>query len=192
MTENGFALENPYFDAVARGVTVGTDREPDLTDKVMRTFRRRVDLVDEYAWGIPNMAAIKTIIDYEPILEVGAGNGYWTYLLRQADADVIATDLNAPFDNEWSPVWAADAREVVVDYPDRTLLMVWPSNGQSWPTEALGAYDGDVVVYVGEGRGGATADEGFHQMLHEEWEVEKAVAVPAYLGIRDRLEVWTQ
>jgi len=73
---------------------------------------------------------------------------------------------------------------------DRTLLLIWPSYGETWATEALGAYQGDTCIYVGEGRGGCTADDRFHQMLHEEWSLAETVAIPQYLGLHDRLEVW--
>jgi hypothetical protein len=68
--------------------------------------------------------------------------------------------------------------------------MVWPSYDETWPTETLGAYEGDTVIYVGEGRGGCTADDRFHQMLHDKWQLEETVAIPQYLGLNDRLEVW--
>lgn len=189
MAGEQIVLENPYFDEVAGGVTVGGDRF-DYSDRYIETLTQREELVKEYAWAIPNREAIETIARYGPILEVGAGNGYWAHLLSQADVDVIATDLNAPTDEEWYPVWKADARKVVTDYPDRTLLMVWPSYSDTWATEALGAYQGDTCIYVGEGRGGCTADDRFHQMLHEEWELTETVRLPQYSGIRDRLEVW--
>lgn len=189
MATEGLALENPYFEAVAGGVTVGGDRFA-YSDRHLEILIQREELVQEYAWAIPNQEAIETIARYEPILEVGAGNGYWAWLLRQMDVTVVATDLNAPTDEEWSPVWKADAREVIHDYPERSLLMVWPSYNESWATETLGAYPGDTCIYVGEGRSGCTADNRFHQMLHEEWELTETVRIPQYTGTRDRLEVW--
>jgi len=189
MASEEIVLDNPYFDEVAGGVTIGGDRSA-YSDRHVETLTRREELVEEYAWAIPNHEAIETVARCDPILEVGAGNGYWAHLLRQIDVDVLATDLNASTDQEWSPVRKADARDVVPDYPDRTLLMVWPSYSESWATETLGAYQGDTCIYVGEGRGGCTADDRFHQMLHEEWGLTETVRIPQYTGIRDRLEVW--
>jgi len=138
----------------------------------------------------PNEAAIKTIVGHEPILEVSAGAGYWAWCIRQFDADIIATDPAAPIQPQWSPVWTASAQKVVPDYPERTLLLVWPSYDDIWPAEALEMYQGETIIYVGEGRGGCTADDRFHQMLHEEWELVETVDIPQYLGLHDRLEVW--
>lgn len=186
--------DNPYFAEVAGAVTVGANRT-DSSGRAIETFRQREDLVEEYAWAIPNEAAIDTIVEWSPILEVMAGSGYWARLITDAGGDVLAIDIDAPVGEEWYPVWRADARDVVTDYPERTLLMIWPPYGESVATETLGRYrsaGGDCCIYVGEGRGGRTADDRFHTMLHEEWTLEETVDIPTFFGIHDRLEVWTR
>jgi hypothetical protein len=182
-------FENPYLDVVAGGVTVGAGRAG-YADRYIETLRDREELVDEYAWAIPNRPAIEMIVDHDPVLEVGAGTGYWAWCVRQAGGDILPTDLNAPFDDEWVPVWEARGQEVVLDYPDWTLLLVWPPRQEFVATETLGRYEGDTIIYIGEGRGGCTATDRFHEMLHEEWIRAEVVDIPTYLGLRDRLEVW--
>lgn len=49
--------------------------------------------VPEY---MPTDTAIETIAEYGPVLEVGAGSGYWSYVLAEAGVEVIATDLSPP------------------------------------------------------------------------------------------------
>lgn len=187
---------NPYFEAVAGGVTVGQCRGDYTNDRAYELNHRREDLVQEYAWAIPNYEAIATIVDHAPILEVGAGGGYWAHLCRYFDCHVLSTDPEPwPNAEAWYPVWKASAQDIAAEYPERTLLLVWPSYGESWATEALGMYGsagGETCIYVGEGRGGCTADDRFHQMLHEEWTLKETVAIPTYLGIHDRLEVWSR
>lgn len=187
---SGTDLDNPYFDRVAGGVTIGPRIQ--YSEKAADMLIARNDLVQEFAWAIPNAEAIATIVREEPILEVAAGNGYWAWLVRQAGGDILPTDAEAPFETEWTPVWKDRAQDVVTDYPDRTLLMVWPPLGSMMAVETLGRYEGDTCIYVGESRGGATANDRFHEMLHEEWELGEVVEIPTYLGIRDRLEVWRQ
>jgi hypothetical protein len=50
-------------------------------------------LVAKYAWAIPNEEALETIAKYGPIVEIGAGNGYWAFLLRSMGVEVKAFDL---------------------------------------------------------------------------------------------------
>lgn len=181
-------IDNPYLDAVRETATAADERPSTRPTEI--GFDNRDSLVDRYAWAIPNTPAIEAIADYGPILEVGAGTGYWAMLLRQAEVDVIATDPAAPVAPEWSPVEPLTGQDAVAEYPDRTLLLVWPSEDQTWPVETLSAYEGDTCLYVGEGPGGSTADKHFHHHLNDHWECERRVALPQYRGINDRLEVW--
>mmetsp|Transcript_7858 Transcript_7858/g.19988 ORF Transcript_7858/g.19988 Transcript_7858/m.19988 type:complete len:164 (-) Transcript_7858:188-679(-) len=47
----------------------------------------------KYAWAIPDQRAIRIIANFSPLVEIGAGKGYWAMLLRQAGADVLALDI---------------------------------------------------------------------------------------------------
>lgn len=67
----------------------------DLPNGAIIDFGREVDrpkLVAEYSWAIPNEAALQTIGEGGPILEIGAGNGYWAWELQQRGVDVVAFD----------------------------------------------------------------------------------------------------
>lgn len=190
------AIENPYFDEVAGGVTVGTCRGTYSAHGV-EVLRHREELVQEYSWAIPNLEAIETIAEYGPIVEVGAGTGYWAWCLDQLDVVVAATDADPPKPvDQHRHVASWDARSRVysmnVQEPDATLLLVWPPLDDPMAADVLEAYTGDVFLYVGEGRGGCTADERFHELLFAEWELDRTVAIPTYLGRSDRLEVWVR
>ena len=43
----------------------------------------RKPLIWAYAWAIPSDEAIHAIAELGPLLELGAGTGYWAWLLRQ-------------------------------------------------------------------------------------------------------------
>lgn len=101
-------------------------------------------------FGIPSNAVLKEIIARAPrIVEMGAGMGYWSYLLSRMGADVVAYDVrpteksyledpkgktaNEYFaSRSYFPVREGDASTVFGDLdPDisnRALLMVWPNN----------------------------------------------------------------
>lgn len=53
----------------------------------IRTFACRM-----YAFAVPTSEAIAVLKRYSPVVEVGAGTGYWASLLRKAGADVTALD----------------------------------------------------------------------------------------------------
>jgi hypothetical protein len=59
---------------------------------------RRAELLDllplkaqrKYAWAIPDERAIRAMYQYGPIVEIGAGKGYWGYLLRKFTKEMNA------------------------------------------------------------------------------------------------------
>jgi hypothetical protein len=162
--------------------------------------------VKRYAWAIPSPAALAAIAEHSPILEVGAGCGYWAHELSKLGADIVATDLHpggrrdgagkpAPsgygyrFEKLWHPVVRMGAARALRAYPGRALLLVWPCYSRPWSERVLAAYTGDVVCYVGEGEGGCTGTDRFHALLDERFEAVRGVPVPQWAGIHDALTI---
>jgi hypothetical protein len=162
---------------------------------------RRRELAALFAWAIPDAGALAVLARYAPLLECGAGTGYWAALLRASGVDVEATDLTPPGTAEnpyhdirrrpWSKVRAADAVSAVRASPERTLFLCWPpydDDGASY--RALRAYRGDVLVYVGGGPDGPTGTVRFHRELALNWHPAEQALVPNWPGLRDRLVVY--
>lgn len=129
-----------------------------------------------FSWAIPNNDALKAIADHSPsgVVEIGAGAGYWARMLREIGVDVIAYDPQ-PKDSPWhvagekggwSEVLTGD-HTAVIGHSDRTLLTVWPEYEALWSQQMLELYEGETVIYVGEGAGGCTGNDGFHALLGE-------------------------
>jgi hypothetical protein len=166
-------------------------------DKAPRVDYRR-DMVERFAWAIPSDKAITAIAKLSPIVEIGAGRGYWAYLLRKAGADVVAYDLYPHGHPEWwrpngdGGAWTEILRGGAIAasrHPDRTLLLVWPPM-TPMAADALRAYRGSTVAYVGEGRSGCTGDDAFHRALDREWQEVRTVSLPNWDGIHDDLTIY--
>jgi len=160
-----------------------------------------------YSWAVPNDAAFDAIASWSPngVVEIGAGGGYWAMLLRGHGIDVVAFDpdpVGGPTGwhsgRQWSEVLEGDHHRVK-DYPDRTLLLVWPTYTGDWSHEVLEEYRGDTVVYVGEGYGGCCGDDRMHELLGDGdyrgepcaalFTVVEETEIPQWAGIHDRLTV---
>lgn len=183
--------ENPYLSALQEKSSEGFDGwEPFVNEHDDREYLRR-DMVREYSWAIPNEEALSALESQGPILEVGAGRGYWAYLLRARGVDVAAFDIE-PKSGPWTEI-TRGSHEVAAEHPERTLFLCWPTYADEWASQAVDMYPGDTVIYVGEGRGGCTADDTFHYRLSEKYGLaERIVENPQWRGIHDRMYIFTR
>lgn len=156
---------------------------------------RRRELVSDYSWAIPNDDALDAIAELSPIIEIGAGNGYWAMLLRERGADVGATDPHPAGSGNnfarrsWSQVERVSGLPAGLHvYP--TLFLCWPSEDEVWPEKVLAEFSGPTVAYIGEPEGGCCASPGFFAMLERGFEQIRQVTIPRWYGMRDDLTIW--
>lgn len=211
-----FVMPEPYMPYAQRDQVQSYPGEPPMGwtgpgqrewyhAELARLPKRR-DLVTKYAWAVPDPEALDRFmaLDLGPLVEVGAGTGYWAWLIEQLGGDVVCYDENPPGDtsaestNHWHPsghqwvpvlkagVWAVEMHQ------DRALMLCWPPYGDPMAYAALRIYKGAAVVFIGEGDGGCTADDDFFELLGKEWTETAAVELIQWEGIHDRLEVWTR
>lgn len=190
--------ENPYLDltlGLAGSLPGSAGRDltwsvPGGLGAVLNLPARRRELATLFSWAIPGEGALRLLGRYAPLAECGAGTGYWAALLRALGVDVEASD-RSPGRRPWTRVAAASAVAAVRGHRDRTLMLCWPphdDDGASYA--ALRAYRGEVLLYVGDGSGGATGTVRFHRELELNWSPVEQVAVPTWPGLRDRLVVY--
>jgi hypothetical protein len=205
--------ENPYLE-LAR-VLAGEQRArlawtelPGGLRNVLDLPSRRKELAAVFAWAIPDDPALAMAARHSPLLECGAGTGYWAALLAGGGADVLATDVSPagggsgdggnpnPFHRThrpWAEVAALDAGRAVRAYPGRTLFLCWPPFDDDAASYApLRAYRGDVLLYAGDvpgrdGMRGATGTARFHRELALNWTPTEQAALPNWPGLGDRL-----
>ncbi len=151
-------------------------------------------LVKYFAWAVPSPDVIAAIAEYGPVVEMAAGVGYWAKMLRGAGCNVTALDAypgniqtihpNRP--GFWSPVFEGNFVALAAgDYDDRTLLLVWPPYNTPCAYDAVRSWGGTNLVHVGEGPGGCTGDDDFHNYVEENFDEVKDLPVPQFYGVRD-------
>ena len=117
------------------------------------------DLAQQYSYVLPDDRSLAALAGLGPIVEVGAGTGYWASCLRARGVDVVAIDESPP-DGErtnryhrrtatWSEVIAGD-HTLLTRHSDRALFLCWPPLFSSLG-ECLAYYSGSVVALVGDG-----------------------------------------
>jgi hypothetical protein len=186
-----------------------SDQGDQLTDSLeMLDDRRLLDseadaddfllmLAQRYAYVVPSDSVLTMLTALGPLVEVGAGTGYWAHKLRSIGADIVAFD-HAPVDGEranryhprarpWSHVEQGDQR-VLSGHADRGLFLCWPPLFSSLG-DCLNYYDGDTVACIGDG-GYRTArldhlDEAFTNVASA-----PVRALDPYPGVRPQLTIW--
>jgi hypothetical protein len=200
--------ENPYLELVEIlaepfGETGGAaywDLPHGLVQLLDLSERRRV-LAQRFAWAIPTDDSLAALARYAPLVECGAGTGYWVALLRTSGVDAVAYDLAPPGTgaanayhraarSPWTEVQQSSAVEAARRHPERTLVLCWPPYDDDAASYLpLRAYRGEVVVHVGD-RQGASGSVRFHRELALNWTPVEEVALPTWPRLDDRLTVY--
>lgn len=169
-----------------------------------------------FAYAIPNAAAIDRLVAAGPLLEVGAGLGYWAKLVRDRGGDILAVDRDWSagsdkpgfnpenrFHGEGNEAWTDvvlvdDCVATVREHPERTLFLCWPPHvwhdaqepPDGWFDAAcLKAYSGDLFILVGE-IGGCTGSPAFARDLDELWERVELIELPTWPRVHDEMHVF--
>lgn len=170
-------------------------------DRHLNEARAREEHIRTMGFAVLTPAVVQLVSKYSPLLEVGAGSGYWSYELSRAGADIIATDPGeeryARIDEEcgrwtklWFPIEKLRAHKAIAKYPDRNLLMSWPSIGKQWSAHAANVFRGEYLIHIGEGHGGCTGCDQLYKAFNKLYEEVEEVTLPQFFGIHDRLTVY--
>ena len=213
-------MDNPYLDAF-RALPGTLDQYGCLEqmNAVIDHIRQRSILTPKYAWAIPTEEAIKLIVSYSPLVEIGAGGGYWAWCIQQMGGDIIAYDIK-PYSNYWCgeegkqrsegravddqlqqieptitaefPRWThvhTGTPKVLAKHLDRTLFLCWPPYGDRMASASVRWHHSQRIIYVGE-EDGATGDKAFQRVLHTHFEEVHSLAIPQWYGLHDQLWVY--
>jgi hypothetical protein len=145
-----------------------------------------------------------------PILDIGSGNGYWTYMLRNFPiADISgAKELDVrPIDNllsEYRLTWLhdtikSDGQAYLKEHGNGkgcVLLLVYPQATGNFTGPILKAFQGDTIVVAGTQNGNGFT--GFQDQVVDEWveknllafELTMRMPLPSFAGKDEALFVF--
>ncbi|TNF26595.1 MAG: hypothetical protein EP319_13450 [Deltaproteobacteria bacterium] len=213
-------MENPYLDIFLEkslfqnpvdilSVMTGGGT-PDAMEKYLDLFNYRLMLTRKYAWAVPDDVAIKLISEFSPLIEVGAGIGYWAKLISEAGGDILAFDtednwqtmkiagdfeaiskktgIEIDLGHRWFDVQVGD-ENTIKQYPDRTLFLCWPPFQSEMGLNCLKNYSGEYFIFVGEDAR-ASNNESFEAYLSANFNKIIDHPIPKYEGITDSLKIF--
>ena len=210
-------LQELYWERQVKALTIDVTYEHP-TSESRAEINRIIGVNDfkplayKYAWAVPNQEALQAIQEQGPIIELGAGSGYWAHLLKQMDVDIVAYDdfsWGQP-DHLWFPVQIGTEHSLL-GQAHRALFLCWPPNGTGMATRSLLTYlsmGGQTIIYVGEHpayldtrsilgrepiyqpRGTAMAEPEFFMNLDIFFDLVRVVNIPNWPRFKDKLFVW--
>ena len=148
-----------------------------------------------------SLEVIKQSAGKRAVVEIGSGNGYWTYMLRRMGLSVQAVDNQQ---SEYRTLWIGDT--LVKDgeqylkekegCKDDLLLLVYPIVSSDFTSKILHAYKGGTIIVGGtQNRNGYTAFK--DRTIDEYMKVEKAdyektiqIPLPSFAGKDEALYVF--
>lgn len=209
----GRVTENPLLEAwrACYGDAPFNFYERDFDPRSIDSYKARHASSAAFSFAVPTDEALDLIASFGPVVEIGAGTGYWARLLADRGCDVVAYDLLGSAFDKWFPGGQfgnveKGSTDKAEEHADRTLLLVWPPMS-SMAADALRCYEsagGKRLIYVGEGYGGCTADDDFFAMVGDHdycsdepcqhgpptWRETQTLAIPQWDGIHDYLGVY--
>ena len=189
-------MSNEYLDLLREKTGRSDNFPPHVISSKGDYGDFRYEMTKMYSWAIPNDEALKMIEVYQPIVEMGAGSGYWAFLLRAyRRAEIVAYDgFSSSYGYKKKETWTKVERGgpgVLEEYsPEWNLFICWPPYDDPFADECLQEFNGNFVLYIGEGPFGCTGDDEFHVRLAKEFRIINTVDIPRYQGIYDSLRVF--
>ncbi|MBN1532536.1 MAG: class I SAM-dependent methyltransferase [Spirochaetes bacterium] len=194
-----YAIRNPFLrevmDLVGDAMRSGRDPAVCLREE-------RASLVERFAFSVPTIGVLRRVAACSPIVELGAGSGYWAMCLSECGAVVDAFDISPPgdgnpwdiaaanrwFRDEWYPVEQGDETTGSL-YPERSLLLCWPPPDSPMAFRALSRYleaGGERAVFIGDA--GASGDPSFHGLLTS-LRSDVRMRIPGWPGLDEELVI---
>ncbi|MEW2353045.1 hypothetical protein [Spirillospora sp. NPDC029432] len=195
MTGGRAVSPNPYWDIVEPLVVECDGRRVvngGRADGSARLAFAQMILQATYAYAIPAPQTIEWMAGFcadLPIVELGAGRGYWAGQLANAGLTVQAYDSeppdragNASFPgaagqaDTWYPVGNLTEFAALARPGDCVLFLCWPPGwGDAMSSEVLSQFEaagGQRLVYIGEPKGGKTGNDAFFDALSANWRLD--------------------
>ncbi|MBF6174281.1 hypothetical protein [Nocardia blacklockiae] len=216
MTGGSTVSTNPYWDIVAPSVFEHEGRRVVNGGRTQGSARlgfAQTILQAAYAYAIPSPETIGWLSEFcagHPVVELGAGRGYWAAQLVNAGLEVDAYDSEPPDSTEnasfgqavgqldvWATVDDLEAYATRSANESDVLFLCWPPGwGNTMASEALAAFeaaDGERLVYIGEQKGGKTGDNAFFDALADRWTLSSEdPGFVSWWNLSDRAQAWVR
>jgi len=160
--------------------------------------KRKNSFIEFYGYSVPSKDAVEKSYEFcgsDKILGICSGLGTWEYLFRLSGLEVTATDVGSSggyavdFKKTRTPIEKINHMTAIKKYglSHNVLFMSWPPLESSIAVEAVRAFPGSKVIYIGECYGGCTANKDFFSLLNKSFVLKETIRIPSWVGIYDKM-----
>jgi hypothetical protein len=159
-------------------------------------------LVEKYAWCCPDERALNILAKFAPLVEIGAGKGYWAGLLRKRGVDILPYERHW-LPNRWTTMFIGGPEILKKDFvKHRNLFLCYPDEDRELAVACLNHFDGDYVIHVGElittstlsggpqAPFGRTTSSNFQVDLMTDFHCILSAKLPGFPFSNDHVTVW--
>ena len=108
-------------------------------------------LLDKYSWAIPDTRCLNILSTFSPLIEIGAGKGYWCSLLRNMNVDIVAYDNDKDNTDTFTTVLLGNEKSLKQkSNNNRNLFLCYPDENYELALKCMQYYDGQYIIHVGE------------------------------------------
>jgi len=159
------------------------------------SFREQI-FVHVFGWSVPSIESLNeavNFIDSDTVLEIAAGVGFWSRLLRSKNVNVHTTSIVDGHyykememeQNIWTPIELLSGVDAVQKYTDANCLFLSWGNGVLY--EALPFFKGNKVIIIGEDSGGCT-----DYLESDDFELVKCIDIPKWYCLHDEMRFYVR
>lgn len=160
-------------------------------------------LCHKFSWAIPDERSLNILSYFSPLIEIGAGNGYWARLLRDRGVSILAFDKTINHKDNWTTVKRGGPQVLCKQIAyGRALFLCYPDDSQNLALKCLRRFSGDIIIHVGEllqtgtlsgypqAPFGRTSSSDFNVELSETFHCLLSASIPRFPFSNDCITVW--
>ena len=152
--------------------------------------------INTFGWTSLPSHILRLLARYK-LIELGAGNGYLAWRIKQFGGDVVAFDNCTTSwqrhwaDGQWFDVQLGDENQLA-KYPDRSLLMAHPTFNNGMAMSALRKYTGRTLYLVSNSDTDCEAKQAFFAELKAGWKLTafEPLEYPAWAEDVSRFQIY--
>jgi len=105
-------------------------------------YKMRDWYINNFSFALPCKEAIQLIKKYSPLVEIGAGSGFWAKIMKNSGVDVVATNFKGDSayklnSKRYCKVLNYEASNAVRLYKERNVFISWACYGKGWSAKAF-------------------------------------------------------